>query len=110
MSKKLKLKLSPTIIHNCLESNNINTMSPKFHTNQNQNKLEHIIINSDRYSKESKDEILKNEKIKNFNRTFYEKETKKIILIVIKNYHQLIIKKVMKDINSRQLFIKKIKI
>ena len=52
MSKNLKLKLSPNKFNNYSETNNINTVNKKFYTNQNQNKLDHIIINSDRHSKE----------------------------------------------------------
>ena len=70
MSKHLKLKLSPNKIKKYLDLNNINTLNPKFHTNQY--KVDHIIINSDRKLEERDDY-----KKKRFNKTFYEKESKK---------------------------------
>ena len=69
MSKHLKLKLSPDKIKKYLDLNNINTLNPKFHTNQY--KVDHIIIDSDRKLEERDDY-----KKKRFNKTFYEKESK----------------------------------
>ena len=109
MSYNIRLDLSPNKIKSPKNSNikNIQIKSPRYYSQTN--KIEHIMINSDRSSTEKKEKlhlVPKFDKHKKLNNTFYEKDPKKLYLVIILNYLLLIIKKVMKDINLQVHFIK----
>ena len=78
MSKSIPLDLSPNKVFTPKNNNYLNLNNSKNFSIQN--KIEHIMINSDRNSTEKRDElnlILKSEKMHKLNNTFYEKESKK---------------------------------
>jgi hypothetical protein len=78
MSKNIRLNFSPNNKYYSPKNiNNLNLNNSKYFSTQS--KIEHIMINSDRNSTEKIDEInlIKSEKAKKLNNTFYEKESKK---------------------------------
>ena len=78
MSKNIRLDLSPNKVFTPKNINNLKINHSKYFTTQN--KIEHIMINSDRNSNQKREElnlIPKSEKVHKLNNTFYQKESKK---------------------------------
>ena len=106
MSKNHQLNLSPNKIYTPKNMTNLNLNPSQYFSHKN--KSEHILINSDRNSTEKREEILAQKK-KYLIQHFMKKIQKKQVLIATRIYRLLIIRKVMKDINSQVHFIKQIK-
>ena len=69
MSKNNQLISSPNKIHTPKNTNSLQLNPSKYFSYQN--KIEHLIINSNRNSSEHKEEKNNNSKQKNFNATFF---------------------------------------